>query len=548
MESKDKAQRQEITQDSAAPACARLRALDWRFLLPTPPAGGFRHLLLLGGSASLRELIIESGLARQVTLTVPQDQTVDAVVILRRADVAPAAVAHALAPGAVLYWELDRRQPSRLRYTPARIRRQLHEAGCKPTGFYWIRPNFANPQLYIPLDTQGLRWYLDTLFVAATPALRICEPGLRLLARRGSDALAWLAGCSAVTAVAEPAPDSAPSVLASPALPAPLRCPTLRPLMLTAGGDDFNRVILLPFTPDSTEPVAVFKLSRHPSRNEHTENEQLMLAALQKEVADPIQHALPRPLGSFQWGEISVGVESCVPGQLLLASTGRWGVSQAQKTKQIQDVVAWLTAFHYQVQTSRIRWDEAALQQWVESRLAAYEQAFALTAGEERLFAEVRRRARSLIDTSLPMVWEHYAFGDWNIYRDGPKTYVVDWEGASRGLPLFDLLYLVIHSTYVAQNLSDEAAQLRCFRELFCTGGQTDPIPQLAQEWITHYMSELEIDPRFYPMLLVLMWVIRALSRFDRQVGLQNEGHRRSNNQYIGYIAILADHVEQLFS
>jgi hypothetical protein len=549
MERNRKEQGKDTIQDPAAPVCARLRDLDWRFLLPTPPESGFRHLLLLGGSASMRELICATGLAQRVSLTVPREQSVDAVVILRRAEVSPAAVAHALAPGAVLYWELDRRQRARLTYTPVHIRRHLYNAGFKPTGFYWVRPNFANPQLYIPLDTQALCWYLDRLFVAKTLALRIIEPGLRLLARLGSRSLAFLAGCAAVTAVVGPTHPAAPSVLASPALPAVLRTPTLRPLMLTAGGDDFNRVILLPFAPDSTEPVAVVKLSRHPSRNQHTENEQVVLAALQKEVAQPIQQALPQALGSFQWREIRVGVESCVPGQLLLAATGRWGVSLKQKIEQIQDAATWLTEFHGQVQRGRMVWDKAAIQQWVEQHLVAYQQAFGLTPGEEQLFAAVRKHARSLIGRTLPIVWEHYAFSDWNIYRDGQRTYVVDWEGASEGLPLFDLLYLVIHSAYVARNLSDDAAQLRCFRAIFCTGAQTDPLAPIAQEWVTHYMRRIEIDPRFYPMLLVLLWVIRALSRFDRQVGLQqNEGDRRSDNQYVRYLAVLADHVEQLFS
>jgi hypothetical protein len=48
----------------------------------------------------------------------------------------------------------------------------------------------------------------------------------------------------------------------------------LRPLLLSAGPDDRNRVVILPFAPDGREPLGVMKLVRMPSLNEHVEQEQ----------------------------------------------------------------------------------------------------------------------------------------------------------------------------------------------------------------------------------------------------------------------------------
>lgn len=528
---------------------ASVRRMDWRFLLPDPPGGAFEHLVLLGSSADLAQWVIDCGYARRVSREVPGGRSADALVILHGASADLPEAAHCLMPGGVLYYEAERWKPWHIA-TPSRARRALQRSGLSLTGFYWVRPGFDTCQMYLPLDDAGpMRWFLEAKFVAATPGWRFLAPLLRLLARLDSGLFALLAGACAVTAIVSPAVGSVPSVLGHPALPERLRRRPLQLLVLTAGDDDVNRVIILPFAPGVSQPLAVLKCSRLPSRNPHTENEQDVLAQLRRDLDGTMRGTVPEPLGILQWHGISVGVESSVPGRLLITSTGRWGRPLWRKTDDLHAAVDWLVALHRQTRADPSAWQGAELLDKTEGLLAAYERAYGTVADEERLFAAVRERARALANVPLPRVWEHYAYADWNIYRAGRATYVVDWEGGEIGLPLCDLLYLVTHWTYNVRRLSGEASHIQGFRDIFCRPVATDPAIIAGRAAITDYMARLAIDRRFLPLLLVLLWVVHALGRVDREEALGGRGaDLRAGNIYVGYIGVLAAHVESLFA
>lgn len=526
-----------------------LRRADWRFLLPGPPDGAFQHLVLPGGPPALAERIVEIGVARSVSCEIPRRRSADAVIVLHDAQVALDAAAGCLLPGGALYYEVERRSPASRALGPGRIRRALRDAGLSPAGIYWARPHFAECQMYLPLDIPGaLRWYLAALFTAATPAQRLLEPGLHALARFERSLFALPVSCYAFTAVAGAARAAPPSILDHPALPAELRRPDLRPIALTQG-DDFNRVVLLPFAPGGARPLAVLKLGRLPECNHAIAHEQAALATLRPRLDAALRGTIPQPLGTFEWGQLAVGVESCAPGRQLSASTGRWGTPLRRKIENLRLAAAWLAAFNRQAQAGRSSWDEPELKEWVEMPLAAYEQAFGMTAAEERLFAAARRRARALAGTPLPSVWVHWGFDERNLFRAHRAITVIDWEGGSVGPPLFDLLYFVTQWSYTARHLHGEAARLRGFRELFFEPDQGGAALSAARAEVAGYMAELGIARDFLPLLLVLLWVARALGRFNRQGAASEPGaNARSGNQYVGYIDVLAGHVEQLFA
>lgn len=529
---------------------ASVRQMDWRFLLPDPPGGAFEHLVLLGGSADLAERIIDSGVARRLSREVPRGRSADALVILRSASADLPETVRCLVPGGVLYYEVEQRRGPWSAATPGRTRHALRRSGLSPTGIYWARPGFDACQMYLPLDDAGaIRWFLDAKFVAATPRWRLLAPLLRAILRLGSGPFALLARAYAVTAVMGSAAGSAPSILGHPELPARLRDRPLRPLVLTAGDDDVNRVIILPFAPGASHPLAALKFSRLPSRNFHTENEQVVLAQVRRDLGGAMRGTIPEPLAILRWNGISVGVESEVPGRLLITSTGRWGPSLRRKIEDLHHAVDWLVAFHRQTRPDISAWQGTELLEKTEMLLAAYERSYGIIAGEERLFAAVRHHTRSLVGIPLPRVWEHYAYADWNIYRADHATYVVDWEGGEIGLPLCDLLYLVTHWTYNVRHLFGKAAQVQGFRDLFCRPGYADPAITAGRQAITDYMARLEIDRRFLPLLLVLMWVVHALGRVDREEALGGrETDLRSGNSYVGYIGVLAESVDSLFA
>ena len=533
----------------------RLRRADWRFLLPNPRDGSFRHLVLLGGSAGLAERIGEVGLARRVSCEVLREQAADALVILRDAQVGRNAqvvlkdAARSLVPGGSLYCEIDRRSLASLASTPGGIRSSLEAAGLTPTGSYWAKPNFTRCEMYLPLDVQGaFAWYLTTIYTAVTPLRLFLETGLRIFTGLQSRRFARLAPCYAVTAIAGPCQSAAPSVLGHPAFPTELREPNLRLLMLAGGGDDRSRVIMLLFTSSGTQPTVVVKVPRLSDFNSHTEREQAVLAEVRSCLGESMRRTLPRPLGIVRCGDLAVGIESYAPGRSLSTSIGRWCAPMDQKISDLRLVASWLGEFHRQAQIGRPRWGPSELSRWVERPLAAYRQAFGAAGNEERLFAGARECARALVGTPLPIVWQHHDFGEWNICCAGRELAVIDWERGRVGPALCDLIYFVTHWSYTARNLRGDVAQLRGFRELFLERNGGGAGVAAARQVLTRYLAHLDIDRRFLPLLLVCTWVEHALDRFHRQRALGEGGANvRSGNRYVAYIAILAGHAEWLF-
>jgi aminoglycoside phosphotransferase (APT) family kinase protein len=527
-----------------------LRRADWRFLLPTPPDGSFRHLVLLGGTDALAERITAAGLARRVSRAIPRQRSADGVVLLCGARADLRAVADCLVPSGALYWEIDRRSPGALPWTPDRIGRALVAVGLMMTGSYWAKPSFEACEMYLPLDVRGaLSWYVTTLYTAATPALRLLETGLRVCTGFRSDRLAPFAPFCAVTAVAGPADGLAPCMLSHPALPAELQQPSLRPVVLTTGEDDFNRVAVLPFAPGGTQPVAVLKVPRLPGRNIHTEREQEVLASVRACLDDSMRRSIPRPLGSLHWGDVIVGVESYLPGRLLSASLGRWGASRREQIDGLEQVVAWLSELHRQAGVRRLPWGGPELAQWVETPLAAYRRAFGLTTQEARLFDELERRGRLLAGSPFPLVWQHHGFGEWNVFHTREQIGVIDWEGGDIGPALFDLLYFVTHWSYTVRRLRGRANQLRGLRGLFCQPEQAGWVSKAVNRAIRQYMARLDMDHRFVPLLLVLMWIERAVYQRDRQRGLGIATvDARAGNRFVEYIGVLAEGADRLFA
>jgi hypothetical protein len=111
------------------------------------------------------------------------------------------------------------------------------------------------------------------------------------------------------------------------------------------------------------------------------------------------------------------------------------------------------------------------------------------------------------------------------------------------------LLYFVTHWSYGARRLYSEAAELRGFQELFLHPDRSDPYLNAVDEVMAEYMTQLGMDQRFLPLLLVYTYIGRALDRYNRQQVLTEVGTDvRTNNRYIKYIGMLAEHIERLFA
>jgi hypothetical protein len=248
-------------------------------------------------------------------------------------------------------------------------------------------------------------------------------------------------------------------------------------------------------------------------------------------------------------------VESYAPGHSIFVSSGRWRVSLRHQIDDLRLAVDWLKEFHRQARIEHWIWDDDAFDRWVEKPLTGYERIFGLSEGEKALFAETRRRGRELVGASLPVVWMHYDFGPWNLYRTEHDFMVIDWEfgrnweGSRFGPALYDLLYFVTYWTNAVKHLHNEKTQLDGFYRLFIEPDYRDPHTKMVYQAIEDYTSALGMNRLFLPLMLVYMWVEQALHQFDRRHAIgEKQADARLGNLCVRYISVLAKHTERLFA
>jgi hypothetical protein len=518
-----------------------LRRVDWRVLLPVPP-NGFDHLVVLGGPDGLGGVMTQIGLARQVSTDMPEGPVADAVAILRGAHVGCEEVARALLPGGCLYWELEAPHGWATGFRRS-VGKRLRRSRLSLTGCYWVMPDFERGEVFVPIVREALEWYLRH-WIGESSLRASLISSLAPLAARGGAVSRSSRACG-VTAIAGPASNAGPSILEHPALSERSRKDRLYPLVMNREQTDAtSRVIVFPFCPGNAHPAAVLKFWRLPRRNADTLGDQKIIAELRSRLDPTLRESIPAPLGVSRWGQVVVGAEACVPGKPLSRDKTR------QERRRISDLVLvtqWLGEFHRQTGCPPGPFSAAQLQSVVEGPLTAYSRTFGNTVEEERLFERARERAASLLGRPFPLVWSHPAFSEWNIYRRGRQISVIDWEGAEVGPPLRDLIYFVALWYYRSRPGRGAQAELDSFGDvLFPSAG--DRLAAAASGALEDHMARLSLDPRFYPLMLVVTWVTHAAGRWKRVRNVQGDlAEPRRGNLHVSRVRILAENHSRLF-
>lgn len=536
---------------------ASLRRADWRFLLPLPD-GDLGRLALIGGPPGLGARLLEEGLALQVVYHLGEGPQADVVAVLDGASLRLEEIAASLAPGGLLYIEVDRRRWGGLALSPGRLKTRLERSGFRVCGQYWAAPDLEHCRRYIPLDRpQAFAWYLSTLFVAGTPLLRLAELSARLFHRLLG--LAPLVPCYALVAVCGGEAPPLASVLAHPEFPEAARGQEPRPLLLTSGQDDGSRAVLLPFSPGDWSPAAVVKIASLRALNGNTTREGENLDEVRACLKPSLAGSLPQSLGSFAYGDLSVRVESCMEGASMVVSSGRWRAPLSAQAADLRQTVSWLIDFQRQTQASVATWNGRLIERWVEAPLEAYAATFGLTVEEGRLFEAAVQRAYRLSGARLPLVRMHYDFGPWNIYRSGECISVIDWEFGRDwqrlrfGPGLYDLLYLVIYWSFLAGRAGGLQAEQRILQRLFLSPENTEGYAGPAREAIHTHLAAFDLPAGFVPLMLVHLWVEQALHQVERKRRLgtaQSEALKenpRLGNRPAQTLAALAAHSQKLF-
>jgi hypothetical protein len=527
-----------------------LRRADWRFLLPRPARQTFQHLVLLGGSPSLSGRMARLGLAGRVSGGPAEPGSADVVGLLGSAQVELTEALRALAPGGTLYWEIARRWASVFRTTPGAIRRRLASAGLETASIHYARPSFDQAAIYLPVEARGvLSWYLATLFRARGLASRMARIFLRLLTWTG-DWWLHLAPRYVVTATFAQRHRSAAGLASSAPLGGIETEPALAVVML-GGADPSRRVIIFAFSPGARQPSTVVKLWRLPDRNAKTEAEQATLIKIRSFLDPDLARTLPQPLGTARCGDLVAGVESYAPGRPLSFRTEDRGRTQRRRVEAIRLVLDWLGRFHRQAQVGRPPWDSSALERLLEQPLSNYRTALGAHPDERRLFDLLRQRAKTLIGVPLPIVWAHPDLTGANVLVQGRRITVIDWSGAIPRLPLYDLLYYVMLVASGPESRRRPEARFRLFREIFVPSGPPEAMTRDVRAAVRQYMKSLEIDPRFFPVLLTMAWVSRCLESRERERAVER-GEPGANphpgESYVDYVRVLAEFRERLFS
>jgi hypothetical protein len=527
--------------------------VDWRFLLPAPPAEQFRHLVVLDGPEGLERRLRDLGLAHQVETAFPALPTVDALVLLGGGDARWREASRALAPDAVVYWEVDRR---RYPWLGARaVGRRLRAAGLREVASYWVLPGFHDARRYLPVHAAGaIPWYFNTRFVAGTAARAALASLVSRAGARSGPQVRAVAPCLAVVAARAGRASTLPLVLADAGLPVAVRTTEARPLLFTSGQDEGSRLVALPFLGSAAAPELVIKLARLPGFSAHTEREQLTLDRLRELLPPTLRESLPVPLGRSVGGGGAVFLESVVPGRTVAASVGRWRTSVARQLEDLRAASGWLAEFHRATLVQRAEWNDVAITRWVERPQAEYERTFGRRPEEQALFDAVRRRARALMGGSFPIVWSHNDLNPAHVYRAGTRVSVIDWEfgcddiSERHGPALCDLVYFLSYWIQLARGSRGEAASLQDLADVLFAA-ERDARCDGARAALLEYARSLELALGFVPMLIVYTWVDRALDRHRRRLATDGAvADARAGNRFARYVEVLARGARELFA
>lgn len=494
---------------------------------------------------ALQALLGDLGVADSISTDFGGEETADAVAMLgNHPGLDLRRVRRTLRPGGVLY--LETRRWGRAGASPAGLRARLTQAGFSGIRVYAVAPHPRTARVYVPLDLPApLRWYASAAYDPPSRARHVARKLIGSAGEWGWRLARLLLPWYCATAVAGPPGESSgtPALLEHIAADASAQEKATYPVLLCDTG---NRVVMLPFTYTSSEPVAVLKIPKVQTVNDRTENEQRALVALHERLPGEILRSIPEPGGLTRYGEVLVGMESYLPGTSLKQRTTEWWRSPAAKVADLESVAAWLTRFHRASLIERITWEDAA-ERWLHEAISAYTAGFGEDAAEQALFRRARACSDALPQITLPIVWQHRDFNIWNVVMDAGKVRVLDWEGLKAGPPLTDLIHFISHWHEAASGAATLQKQLASFRSLWVVK-EHGMLIHAARDVMRRYMLQLDLDRRLLPLVILYTWLELALRRSEQQRdhGLALDDPRL-DNPHIAYIQELATHAATLF-
>jgi hypothetical protein len=513
------------------------RRLDWHVLLPVQREAASGHWLLPGADPDVLRLVVELQLAASSSSVPDVGRPADVVGLLHPAHSSLEDATRSLAPGGVLYWEVDRRSVRRIAMTPGRARRRLRDAGLVASAVYLVGNGWRRPDRFLPVDSDGpLRWYLANRL----PGFLGRWLGEGRLAARIAALLAPRFVVVATHAGTVASAARTPAVVRHPGVPGAIRTSSVPPIFVSGGQEPWARLVLLAFSEDDSEPSVVLKAGRLAAYDEATEHEHEVLSSVRAQLDEATRATVPEVISLVALGRRPVSVQSAVRGVSALARMHGRRTDAARAWSDLNLAADWLLSLQLQTERSRVAPGVPGWAAHVDEPLERFVDAFGRAPEVERLFGALRDHTATAA-AALPIVLCHRDVGPWNVLVDGEAVRVIDWEVARDGPALTDLVYASLHWAFEARGLANEADRRRELRRLY-TGAMDDGAAASAMRTtIRRSVEALRIDPRLIPPLVVLTMVGQALDRFDRLArGGRADQRPWLDNRYAGYVAEIA--------
>jgi hypothetical protein len=114
----------------------------------------------------------------------------------------------------------------------------------------------------------------------------------------------------------------------------------------------------------------------------------------------------------------------------------------------------------------------------------------------------------------VPLVLEHGDLGVWNVLvAADQRPIVLDWEaGVERGMPLWDLLYLL--RSYAASSARGGPARAAAVVDLL---DGRPPFGEMFRTAVSGWVAAVRLDPELVHPLLLTCWAHRALKEASRR-------------------------------
>lgn len=514
------------------------RRFDWHVLLPRGQGANGHWLVLGGGRADLLALD-RLGLAGLVT-TSPDPSAPAAVVALLHGATTPLADAVAsLAPGGVLYWEVDRRGTAGLFRSSRGLRRDLARAGLRAVASYWVGPGWSSPTRWLPLDRDGpIAWYLRTMGSTTGARTAILRRSAALALGRAPIARAIAPRIAVIATAGEGTASIMPAVLEDPAVRAGLGGLAVGlPVQMSGGQEDWSRITLLGFGPDRTGPTAVVKVARHHVFDGATRGEHECLLDVRARLPAALRATVPAPLAAGTAGPRAAIVQEAVPGTSALTRLTRPGGNRTALA-DLARTAAWVADVAVHLREGEATPGSDAWAQHIDRPLERVGAVLPVSAAVDRLLRRARDHLRAVART-VPLGITHMDLGPWNVLVQDDRIAVIDWEVARRGVPFTDLAYATMHwhlamlGSADRDGVDDDARLTALLRRP--SGEARESLRILG-----HHGAALGVDPVVQRALIVLMLAQQALDRDDRRRAAGAGPEPSPANRYVRYLEVLA--------